>query len=194
MAQVDFDQVRRKLAAGADINEAWRGRTALHGAATKAILADVQFLLEQCADVNVQSVPGGWSPLHYFMYARSREDYRIECARCLIAADANLNAVTRRNDTPLHKAAKRQPLALVEDLVRSGCRTDIRNNQGQTALDLASSSELRGRIVSMDPKIVEFLTLRSRENVIRALTVALGDMFDVPTALIELIADFVTLI
>ena len=151
MAQVDFDQVRRKLAAGTDINEAWGGRTALHGTATKTILADVQFLLEQGADVNASA--RGWSPLHYFTHFRSIENSRIECVRCLIAADANLNAVTRENDTPLHKAAMRQPLAVVEVLVRSGCRTDIRNDQGQTALDLASSSQRR--IVSVDPKIVE---------------------------------------
>ena len=191
MAQDDFDQVRRKLAAGADVNEAWGGRTALHGTATKTILADVQFLLKQSADVNVQSAHG-WSPLHYFTHFRLRENSRIECIRCLIAADANLNAATRGNDTPLHKAARRQPLAVVEVLVRSGCRTDIRNDHGQTALDLASSSELR--IESVDPKMVEFLALRSRENVVRALTVALGEMFDVPTALIQLIADFVTFV
>ncbi len=69
---------------------------------------------------------------------------RTECseAKCM-------NARNREGDTPLHLAIKNNFLNKVRDLVEAGAKTDIRNNAGLDAADLASREE--------EPDIIEYL-------------------------------------
>ncbi|MCL4558204.1 MAG: ankyrin repeat domain-containing protein [Deltaproteobacteria bacterium] len=68
---------------------------------------------------------------------RSYDDFKkvlsmAECseARCM-------NARNREGDTPLHLAIKNNFLNKVRDLVEAGAKTDVRNNAGLDAAELA---------------------------------------------------------
>jgi ankyrin repeat protein len=63
--------------------------------------------------------------------------------KALADAGADLNVQDARlGNTPLHAAVSHDDIVLIHYLLSKNVRTDIRNNAGQTALDLAQS---RGR-------------------------------------------------
>ena len=156
------------------------------GASGTALIGIVQFLVDARADVNATALRQA-SALHSFLlYCRvgsSRQ--RFQSIQYLIQADADIDATTIHNFTPLHFATNSRSLQFVELLVESGCRTDIRTRRGRTALETA--------LLHNDSQIVDFLKSRSRENVVQAIMKTL-DPAVFPVVLIELIADFVTLV
>ncbi len=50
---------------------------------------------------------------------------------------ADVNAADHAGETPLHIAARRGELSCAQVLLHHGARSDIRDRDGQTALDLA---------------------------------------------------------
>ena len=63
--------------------------------------------------------------------------------KALADAGADLNIQdARQGNTPLHAAVSHDDIVLIHFLLSRDVRTDIRNNQGLTALELAQS---RGR-------------------------------------------------
>lgn len=56
----------------------------------------------------------------------------------LIKAGANANSADNEGSTALHHAVRRDDLVVVKALVAKGAKTDARNKQGQSALDLLS--------------------------------------------------------
>src|SRR6266568_4110749 len=65
------------------------------------------------------------------------EKGRLEMARALIAAKADARALTPNGNTALHAAASHNDIVLIHYLLSKNVRTDIRNNNGLTALELA---------------------------------------------------------
>ena len=110
------DAARVLVDAGADVNavEKWRGQTALMWAAAQQQPAMVQFLIENGADVDAQSLPNNWERqvtaeprmkilpaggLTPLLYA-AREGC-TECVKLLIEAGADLNKTDPENVSPL---------------------------------------------------------------------------------------------
>lgn len=110
------DAARVLVKAGADVNavEKWRGQTALMWAAAQLQPEMVKFLIDNGADVNVQSLPNEWERqvtaeprmkilpvggLTPLLYA-AREGC-TECVKHLIDAGADLNKSDPQNVTPL---------------------------------------------------------------------------------------------
>lgn len=104
--------------AGAQVNAADEdGETPLHSAIRRNRLAVADFLLQHGADTEVRNVRGR-TPL--LLVARETGD--IEMARLLVAAGADVNAVSRYNETPLDLAAWRGFRGLVNLFLDSGAR------------------------------------------------------------------------
>lgn len=107
---------------------------------------------------------------------------RYRTMQFLIDEGADLNIFSQTMHTPLHCCCNHNDSLGMELLVKAGCMTDIRTGEKYTPLE-----------VTTDPKMKAFLELRSRFNVLSALMESDHDNeYDVPMALINLIADFVT--
>ncbi len=84
----------------------------------------------------------GLSPLHDLALGEPGSEAALRAqaalARTLVAGGAAINgATTVHRFTPLMLAAREGHAALVEALIREGASVNLRNAQGQTALDLA---------------------------------------------------------
>ncbi len=91
------------------------------------------------ANVNWQDENNnGWTPLHMAAW-----NGRVEIARMLIDAGANVNVQNEWSNTPLHWAASRGQVKIVRMLIDAGARKDIQNNKGQIPFDLARTPELK---------------------------------------------------
>ncbi|MGZ0174585.1 MAG: ankyrin repeat domain-containing protein, partial [Planctomycetales bacterium] len=87
------------------------------------------------------------SPLHETAFYT-----HLKTAEFLIRKGADLNARDRKGWTPLHMATKRarnrngdvteDRVALIALLLKSGADHELKNNQGQTALDIARELEI----------------------------------------------------
>ena|SRR5438105_6552656 len=71
-------------------------------------------------------------PLHA---ATARGD--VEIVRLLLAAGADPNAAQQAGFVPLHEAAHANKREIAEALVGAGARTDVKEDRGRTAADLA---------------------------------------------------------
>lgn len=102
------------------------GQTALHIASLWGNRDAVEALLELGAPVNAQNSMGGSTPLHMAV-SSSKEPFsnRIDCARMLIAAGADLELA----DFGSGKASGSTPLDTLEDDVESGMIADDDNVQ-----------------------------------------------------------------
>ena len=171
----DINSIRRMLAQGTGINDRDQyGRTALHGALPGSTVL-TQFLVDMNADINA-SCRRGSTPLH--------SSFVPSNARILIEANADLNALDYRMNTPLHTCCtiynSDHNYLCAQVLVEAGCRTDLCNLDGRTALEKAIGIR----------RLYEYLALYSRDNIAQTLMLCMSD--DVPLELIRLIADFVT--
>lgn len=71
-------------------------------------------IIEDC-NANVNNIDSnGWSALHHAAYIGD-----IESARTLIKANANINAYSNQNRTPLHLASLNDHVELIELLLES---------------------------------------------------------------------------
>ncbi|XP_038617679.1 ankyrin repeat domain-containing protein 49 [Tachyglossus aculeatus] len=112
--------------------------TALHRAAYNGHLAIARELVSRGADVHAVTADG-WTPLH----SACRWDH-ASVAAFLLQHEADVNAQTRGLLTPLHLAAGNRDgkntleLLLMNRYVRPG----LKNNAGETALDVARRSSV----------------------------------------------------
>lgn len=128
--QVEMAEYLIKM--GSDPNEQLpAGGTALFLAVRSRTPAMVALLLEHGADVHGNERAD--DPI-IFAAALNNEDV----IKLLVDAGANVNAVNRNNGyTPLHRAVASGP-TMIELLLKLGARPSVSDQQGETALDLAT--------------------------------------------------------
>lgn len=109
----------------------------MHIAAGIGDLAGLELLLRFRADVN--GIPGGVPPLRYILSWAFNSVERSAGVRWLLehGADANL-AWGEHSDAPLHIAAQRWDVPMVESLVKHGADIHQRRADGRTAHTLAA--------------------------------------------------------
>ena len=133
-----IDMARILIARGADARARTpNGETVLHAASMIESAALTSALIEAGAEVNAVNNDGEtalqWAALTGTFLA----------VKALADAGADLNVQdARQGNTPLHAAVSHDDIVLIHFLLSRHVRTDIRNNQGLTALELAQS---RGR-------------------------------------------------
>lgn len=115
------------------VAEFGRGQTPLHIASRKGHSKVVELLLHSNAVSNLQDEEGN-TALH------SAEN--METVEMLLSNSfkTNPNIPNRRGQTPLHVAAAKGNVGIVDLLIRSGCQQDIVDDQGQTAFHVAAAN------------------------------------------------------
>lgn len=121
---------------GAGINaQQIDGTSALHLAAVRGDRALVQLLLDSGATVNIRDMVSS-TPLHWAVSYR-----HMAVVKLLLMEGADINARDRAGTTPLMRSAAPNPgrggWAILRLLLDNGAATDLKNNAGHTALDLA---------------------------------------------------------
>jgi len=92
-------------------------------------------LLQHGADVNAQD-KGGLIPLH-----NAASYGHVDVAALLIKYNACVNATDKWAFTPLHEAAQKGRTQLCALLLAHGADPTLKNQEGQTPLDLVSVSD-----------------------------------------------------
>ncbi|MXX33325.1 MAG: hypothetical protein F4107_13940 [Gemmatimonadetes bacterium] len=150
----DAAVIRVLLQAGADVNASsdFLKYTPLHNAAPRGTPAVIRALLDGGAQVNARAtgfnIDWGWSwtPLH--LAATSNPDPEVVAA--LLAAGADLNAISGEGMFPLHHAAANPNPAVAAVLLDAGADVNALSRTGQTPLH-----EAAGRV--SNPAVVELL-------------------------------------
>jgi ankyrin repeat protein len=130
-----------------DTIENWRGQTPLMWAAAEGHAAAMRVLIEAGADVNARSSiitwerqrteeprdkwlpPGGLTPLLY-----AARDGRLESARVLLAAGADVNVVDPDRHTALILSLVNGHFDVAAALIQAGADVNMEDKVGQTAL------------------------------------------------------------
>jgi cytohesin len=123
------DSVRQLLEAGADIND----RAAVITAFRNGYNEIAEMLTEKGADINLPDDYYQYTPLHFIASNGNMRLFHLLLAQGNIGLDAK----SKDGSTPLHLAAYNGHIMLVEALVKAGADTDIENNEGLTAADVA---------------------------------------------------------
>lgn len=114
-----------------------RNSTPLHLAAGYNNLEVAEFLLENGADVNAQD-KGGLIPLH------NASSYgHLDIAALLIRYSTVVNATDKWGFTPIHEAAQKGRTQLCALLLAHGADPTLKNQEGQTPLDLCSADDVK---------------------------------------------------
>lgn len=114
-----------------------RNSTPLHLAAGYNNVEVAEFLLDHGADVNAQD-KGGLIPLH------NASSYgHLDIAALLIKFNTVVNATDKWGFTPLHEAAQKGRTQLCALLLAHGADPFLKNQEGQTPVDLASAEDVR---------------------------------------------------
>lgn len=122
------------ITAGAEVDAPdWSGTTPLMKATEEARPDMVAFLLKKKADPNKTAFGKSTALMS------AAEHGCTECAQLLLDADAKINAVMDDDGTALHAAvfAKFNAEDMVRYLIERGIDTNIPNDAGQTAADVA---------------------------------------------------------
>uniref|UniRef100_A0A8C1MQW2 Poly [ADP-ribose] polymerase n=1 Tax=Cyprinus carpio TaxID=7962 RepID=A0A8C1MQW2_CYPCA len=157
-----------------DIQDLLRGDAALLDAAKKGCLARVQKLCSP-ENINCRDTQGRNStPLHlgtllfiisvenscaasYFVInnasviAFSRSVQHVDIAALLIKFNTCVNATDKWAFTPLHEAAQKGRTQLCALLLAHGADPTMKNQEGQTALDLATADDIRALLMDAMP-------------------------------------------
>ncbi|XP_078070327.1 poly [ADP-ribose] polymerase tankyrase-1 isoform X1 [Mustelus asterias] len=122
-----------------------RNSTPLHLAAGYNNLEVADYLLEHGADVNAQD-KGGLIPLH-----NAASYGHVDIAALLIKYNTCVNATDKWAFTPLHEAAQKGRTQLCALLLAHGADPTMKNQEGQTPLDLATADDIRALLVDAMP-------------------------------------------
>uniref|UniRef100_A0A8C8CIQ3 Poly [ADP-ribose] polymerase n=1 Tax=Oncorhynchus tshawytscha TaxID=74940 RepID=A0A8C8CIQ3_ONCTS len=122
-----------------------RNSTPLHLAAGYNNLEVAEYLLEHGADVNAQD-KGGLIPLH-----NAASYGHVDIAALLIKFNTCVNATDKWAFTPLHEAAQKGRTQLCALLLAHGADPTMKNQEGQTALDLATADDIRALLMDAMP-------------------------------------------
>uniref|UniRef100_A0A8C0QLP9 Poly [ADP-ribose] polymerase n=1 Tax=Chelonoidis abingdonii TaxID=106734 RepID=A0A8C0QLP9_CHEAB len=122
-----------------------RNSTPLHLAAGYNNLEVAEYLLEHGADVNAQD-KGGLIPLH-----NAASYGHVDIAALLIKYSTCVNATDKWAFTPLHEAAQKGRTQLCALLLAHGADPTMKNQEGQTPLDLATADDIRALLVDAMP-------------------------------------------
>jgi ankyrin repeat protein len=130
-----LEMARLLLGKGADARALTpNGETVLHAASMIESTALMAALIEAGADVNAANRDGE-TPLYWAAMTGT-----FLAVKAFVDAGADLNVQdTRVGNTPLHAAAWHNDIVLVHYLLSKNVRTDVRNNGGLTALELAKA-------------------------------------------------------
>jgi hypothetical protein len=143
----EVEMARALIAKGADAKVVTpNGETVLHAASMIESAALTTELVKAGADVNAVNKDGEtalqWAALTGTFLA----------VKALADAGADLNVQdARQGNTPLHAAVSHDDIVLIHFLLSRNVRTDIRNNQGLTAFELAQSRG-RGSVKLFEPQ------------------------------------------
>ncbi|XP_078252093.1 poly [ADP-ribose] polymerase tankyrase-1 [Rhinoraja longicauda] len=122
-----------------------RNSTPLHLAAGYNNLEVADYLLEHGADVNAQD-KGGLIPLH-----NAASYGHVDIAALLIKYNTCVNATDKWAFTPLHEAAQKGRTQLCALLLAHGADPTMKNQEGQTTLDLATADDIRALLIDAMP-------------------------------------------
>ena len=139
-----FESAKLLIAAGADVQRRDRtGRTPLHVVAEEAERGDViGVLVSAGARVGARDELGQ-TPLHKSVHGFHLSSYE-SAIEALIGYGADINARDQEGNTPLHLAAmSRSYLAghAIDALLDAGAAAGLRNDQRQTAWELATQND-----------------------------------------------------
>jgi len=136
----DIEEIKRLIKEGiASVNDrGYCNNTPLHELAysehndKEKMIAIAALLLENNADINAQS-HAGRTPLHVAI-----QEGKVELATFFIKNGANMNIQKfEYKTTPLHEAMRYRRKNSAILLIESGARTDIKDEEGQSALHYA---------------------------------------------------------
>uniref|UniRef100_A0A667YB65 Poly [ADP-ribose] polymerase n=1 Tax=Myripristis murdjan TaxID=586833 RepID=A0A667YB65_9TELE len=122
-----------------------RHSTPLHLAAGYNNLEVAEYLLQHGAEVNSQD-KGGLIPLH-----NAASYGHVDVAALLIKYDACVNATDKWAFTPLHEAAQKGRTQLCALLLAHGADPALRNQEGQSPLDLVTADDVRALLTAAMP-------------------------------------------
>ncbi|CAJ0957317.1 unnamed protein product [Ranitomeya imitator] len=122
-----------------------RHSTPLHLAAGYNNLEVAEYLLQHGADVNAQD-KGGLIPLH-----NAASYGHVDVAALLIKFNACVNATDKWAFTPLHEAAQKGRTQLCALLLAHGADPTLKNQEGQTSLDLVGADDVRALLAAAMP-------------------------------------------
>lgn len=154
-----YDEVKRQLANGADINATneW-GKTALHVAANSGYGDIVELLLDSGADVNAHD-RGGWTPLHSALSG----DLEMTVLESLVARGANVEEPTPTGFTPLHFLAWRGNIAGLRLLFAHGAEVDAGKGTCHTGTPLHQASK-HGHVEAIKLLLSKGATVDSKDQ------------------------------
>jgi ankyrin repeat protein len=143
----EIEMARILIAKGADAKARTpNGETVLHAASMIESTVLTTELIRAGAEVNAANqdgeTPVQWASLTGTFLA----------VKALADAGADLNVQdARQGNTPLHAAVAHDDIVLIHYLLSRSVRTDLRNNQGLTAFELAQSRG-RGSVKLFEPQ------------------------------------------
>ncbi|KAG1954633.1 poly [ADP-ribose] polymerase tankyrase-2-like isoform X1 [Pimephales promelas] len=122
-----------------------RHSTPLHLAAGYNNLEVAEYLLQHGAEVNAQD-KGGLIPLH-----NAASYGHVDVAALLIKYNACVSATDKWAFTPLHEAAQKGRTQLCALLLAHGADPTLRNQEGQSPLDLVTTDDVRALLTAAMP-------------------------------------------
>jgi ankyrin repeat protein len=120
------------------------GFTALHEAADRGYAEVAEFLISRGAEVNARSDYPSTPLYNAANGAFTNEARYVAVTKVLLAHGADVNARLRGNQTPLHRAAIWGHPQILQVLLAAGADPTARDDDGKTALDLATATDWPG--------------------------------------------------